>query len=382
MNTDRFTDWDTSGFFADEDDVMKSTPSLSDVHSPTASTPLARRKKKMKPKPGEVEVTMSLEKSDEDQRMAWGWASVTTLNGQPLEDLQGDVIETEELQKAVHEFVRKKRVMGEMHTIIGTGDIVDSIVLTKDLQRAMGIDLGKEGWFVGVHVTNDSTWSKVKKGELRGFSLGGFGVRELMKSMGDDEEAVELDLDDLSERMDFLEAVEDVLEKTSRKPAGSPGGTGGQFSGGPAGFGNSGVARRAPDTAARSARDARMASRVADDWDRRRTPQLAQQAREHMTLARAARASGDAKSSAVHAYKARLKVREARGQKFGWDGLRNPNRSQADIDMERRVAERHHQAVAETRARMAANPALAASARRAMDEQIAQNRRSVKEKEW
>lgn len=241
MNTDRFTDWDSSGFFAEDDPLTKSTPSMADVHTPT-SVPLARRKKKMKPKTGEVEVTMALEKIEDDQRMAWGWASVTTRNGQPLEDLQGDVIETEELQKAVHEFVRKKRIMGEMHTVIGTGDIVDSIVFTDDIQKALGIDLGKEGWFVGVHVTSDSTWARVKKGELRGFSLGGFGVRELMKSRGG-HEVVELDVEDFSKRLDFLEALEARLDKTARRPAGSPGGTGGQFTGGPAGFGNSGVAR-------------------------------------------------------------------------------------------------------------------------------------------
>jgi len=242
MNTDRFTDWDSSGLFADDDPVTKSTPSLSDVHAPT-SVSLVRRKKKMKPKAGEVEVQMSLEKVEDDQRMAWGWASVTTRNGQPLEDLQGDVIETEELQKAVHEFVRKKRIMGEMHTVIGTGDIVDSIVFTNDIQKALGIDLGKEGWFVGVHVTNDGTWSKVKKGELRGFSLGGFGVRELMKSMEDDE-SFELDVEDLDKRLDFIEQLEARLEKMARKPAGAPGGTGGQFTSGPAGFGNGGVARK------------------------------------------------------------------------------------------------------------------------------------------
>lgn len=184
-----------------------------DVHT-DGPVDVSRRPKKGKKKPGEVEVTMSVEKSDVDQRMVWGWASVTKVNGRPLIDLQGDIIETEELQKAVHEFVRKKRVMGDMHTVIGVGDVVDSIVLTEDLQKAMGIELGKEGWFVGVHVTNDNTWGKIKKGELTGFSIGGFGVRETVAEGEVSKAAEEIEA--------ILALAEELVEKTDRWPAGPP----------------------------------------------------------------------------------------------------------------------------------------------------------------
>ena len=64
-----------------------------------------------------------------------------------------------------------------MHAVIGVGEVVESVVLSKDLQQALGINLGIEGWFVGVHVQDADTWARVQKGELTMFSIGGTGER-------------------------------------------------------------------------------------------------------------------------------------------------------------------------------------------------------------
>lgn len=116
-------------------------------------------------------------KSDE-QQMVWGWASVSTVNGELLTDAQGDECDVTELQKAAHEFMQSSRVGKVMHAGRRKGYIADSIVFTKALQDALGIDLGMEGWFVGYKVEDPETWSRVKKGELRAFSIGGLGNRE------------------------------------------------------------------------------------------------------------------------------------------------------------------------------------------------------------
>lgn len=113
----------------------------------------------------------------EDQRMVWGWASVSTVNGELYTDAQGDQLPTHELQKAAHKFMSEARIGKVMHTGRKKGAIVDSIVFTKELQDALGIDLGTEGWFVGYHVEDDDTWARVKKGELASFSIGGVGNR-------------------------------------------------------------------------------------------------------------------------------------------------------------------------------------------------------------
>jgi hypothetical protein len=119
-----------------------------------------------------------LHKVDEDQRMVWGWASVSTVRGESVIDTQGDIIETPELQKAAHEFMKDYRRGDEMHMIKGVGQIVDSVVMTKALQDALGVDLGMEGWLIGFKVESDEVWQKVKDGTYRAFSIGGSGARE------------------------------------------------------------------------------------------------------------------------------------------------------------------------------------------------------------
>jgi hypothetical protein len=65
-----------------------------------------------------------------------------------------------------------------MHATFGHGDVVDSFVLPQAVQRALGFDLGREGWIVGVRVTDPAVADRVRKGELQAFSFGGSGHRE------------------------------------------------------------------------------------------------------------------------------------------------------------------------------------------------------------
>ncbi len=113
----------------------------------------------------------------EDERLAFGWLSVVEEDGQAVVDLQDHVIEPAELEKAAYGFVLDSRVAGEMHKTIGVGALVESMVFTKEKQAALGIDLGKVGWWVGFKLDSD-TFAKVKSGDLRAFSIGGRGVLE------------------------------------------------------------------------------------------------------------------------------------------------------------------------------------------------------------
>ena len=117
-------------------------------------------------------------KRDDEQRIVYGWASVIEKDGEPVVDRQGHMIEEDELVKAVHEFVSESREGKVMHEGGQTSRIVDSIVFTKDLQEAMGINLGQVGWMVGVKVDNDDVWEMSKRGELPMFSIGGSGMLE------------------------------------------------------------------------------------------------------------------------------------------------------------------------------------------------------------
>lgn len=158
----------------------------SDAHTRTALGNDRKRKVKpflanvtMKPKADATKrdadwaVSIPISKVDDEERMIWGWASVIEEDGTVVTDKQGDKIELAELSNAAREFMKFYRVGGDMHDVMGTGDIVESIVFTPDLQKALGIDLKKVGWFIGYHVTSDDVWKRVKSGDLKAFSFGG-----------------------------------------------------------------------------------------------------------------------------------------------------------------------------------------------------------------
>ena len=129
------------------------------------------------------QVPIPIAKADDALQVVWGWASVVEENGRPIIDLQGDVIEPGELMKAVHEFVSSSRTGGYMHakaedgTAIQVGEVVESIVFTADLQKALGIDLGRVGWFIGMHVPDQGIWKQIRAGTMGAFSIGARGVR-------------------------------------------------------------------------------------------------------------------------------------------------------------------------------------------------------------
>lgn len=122
-------------------------------------------------------VASSVAKNGE-AHIVWGWASVVTEKGVPVVDAQGDEIPVDVMQKAVHEFVKASRVGKVMHAGEQAAEIVDTIFLTKALQDALGIDLQKEGWFVGYETADPEVWKRIDSGELRAFSIGGRCVYE------------------------------------------------------------------------------------------------------------------------------------------------------------------------------------------------------------
>lgn len=144
-----------------------------------AKRTLGRHRKRAEDSMEEFEIGLQFEimKTDDEKRMVYGFASVSSVNGAELVDLQGDVIDMAELTKAAHEFMSNARVGGDMHTTMGTGEIVESMVIDGSLKKVLGITRPEEGWFIGYKVTDDGVWKNVKEGKYAGFSIGGTGVR-------------------------------------------------------------------------------------------------------------------------------------------------------------------------------------------------------------
>lgn len=174
-------------------EIAKDSPAVGDVH--IQGTPPGRRKKPRKPRTfvetfdaeGDADIfaikgedrtigTFKAVEFQPDQQLIFGWASIATKGGKLVVDKQNDVIEPEELEKAAYDFVLEARDHGHMHQTVGTGRMVESMMFTEEKQKALGIALGFEGWWVGFKVDSEAVWQAHKRGELPEFSIGGLAV--------------------------------------------------------------------------------------------------------------------------------------------------------------------------------------------------------------
>jgi len=127
----------------------------------------------------DFELSVRVNKVDVEQRKVFGWASVSTVNGEHVIDKQDDIVPIDEIEKAAHEFALYTREMGDMHREVGVGKLIESWIFSKERAERMGTyaknDRGEpiEGWAVGFYVQNDSLWKALKNGERPDFSIGG-----------------------------------------------------------------------------------------------------------------------------------------------------------------------------------------------------------------
>lgn len=134
-------------------------------------------------KSGDVVWEGEFSKMDSDKRQVFGWASVVSKDGKPVEDLQGDTIEIEEMEKSAYSYVVKSRKGGNQHQRAGdeplhVADMIESFLVTPEKIEKMGLpETTPLGWWVGYQINDDATWADVKSGKLTGFSVHGRGKR-------------------------------------------------------------------------------------------------------------------------------------------------------------------------------------------------------------
>ena len=119
-------------------------------------------------------------KSDDEKMLAFGWASVSVrVDGEQIQDWQGDMIEPGELENAAYEYVRLYRDGGEMHERGGVAVLIESAVFTEEKMQVMGIPAGTlpVGWWIGFKVLDQEVWEKVKDGTYQMFSIEGEAER-------------------------------------------------------------------------------------------------------------------------------------------------------------------------------------------------------------
>jgi len=115
-------------------------------------------------------------KVDEEHRTVFGWASVAILkNDEPVVDLQGDTIDGPTLEQAAYEYVRRYRVVNDMHRGGAVGDLVECFVVTPEKLAKMGLKNDTApavGMWVGYKL-DETEWAAFKRGERPMFSIEG-----------------------------------------------------------------------------------------------------------------------------------------------------------------------------------------------------------------
>lgn len=125
----------------------------------------------------EVKASYRVIKTDEALGVVIGMSIVTSVDGVPYSDLQGDEVQESDLLKTVVEFMESGAPTDTQHNREQDGRVVLSWVFDKETNEAMGVTSRKHGWATGLKVSPE-TFAKFKSGELSGFSIDGVGTRE------------------------------------------------------------------------------------------------------------------------------------------------------------------------------------------------------------
>lgn len=125
--------------------------------------------------------------------IVYGIASMATHKGRVVVDGEGDTLSEAELERMAAAYMKDSRTAGVLHLrdasgnpIVG-GHVFSSLVLTRAVQKALGIDLsGNVPWVVGIQLTHPAAKAAVSSGEFRSLSIGGSGTRTPIDKAGHD----------------------------------------------------------------------------------------------------------------------------------------------------------------------------------------------------
>ena len=127
-----------------------------------------------------VSVEGQIVKQLDEERLAFGWAYVSTVNGEISLDHSEEFIRPDQIAKAATNFMLSMRTAKAMHTGGKIGEVVHSMPLTNEIAKALGIQSDREGWLVAIRINDDAVWQDVKSGKLAAFSIGGRALKEMV----------------------------------------------------------------------------------------------------------------------------------------------------------------------------------------------------------
>lgn len=126
-----------------------------------------------------LEVPIS--KADDSQQRLFGWASIAVRkDGQQIEDLQGDLIDIEDLEAAWYDYVLESGELNILHKGDCQGQLIEAIVFTPEKLAALGLppeSLPLGAW-VGYYVADPACYQMIKSEGFVMFSIEGSAIRE------------------------------------------------------------------------------------------------------------------------------------------------------------------------------------------------------------
>lgn len=134
--------------------------------------------------PVRFDLKVKVTKLQEDERLVFGWGYLCkdpsakftppdrlTDDGVVV-DWSGEIIDIEDLERAVYKYVENCREGDVMHEGQATATLVESFVVTAEKKAILGLDDDfPEGVLLGFRVEDDAAWKAVKSGEFPMFSL-------------------------------------------------------------------------------------------------------------------------------------------------------------------------------------------------------------------
>jgi len=99
------------------------------------------------------------------------------------EDLQGDVLSADEIEKVAHTYATDSRLIGDGHrkqpdgTVVpADAQMVETFIAPVDFE-SNGELIRKGSWVMAIRVNDVEMWNNVETGEIDGLSIGGTGIR-------------------------------------------------------------------------------------------------------------------------------------------------------------------------------------------------------------
>jgi hypothetical protein len=112
-------------------------------------------------------------KADPGLGIIFGWAIVSSENGEPYYDTQGDHIPEDAMLKAAADFMQSRRTLKIMHHGRKIGTVLFAWPMTEDISKAMGVDGARTGLMIGVKPDKRAVLERFASGKFTGFSIGG-----------------------------------------------------------------------------------------------------------------------------------------------------------------------------------------------------------------